>query len=411
MLRKVRYKKEMKILRGLALGLLGFLLFLSLIIFSSAFTVNSTALNPHFITSELDKIDVSALAEEFIGQEVPEEDLPQELRITVVDTINKLEPTVKERLNAYIDSVYDYLLGKKQSLDLALTLRSTFLNSGFVSSMLDQIDISSLADEIDVTSLVEEFISEQPSEEVPAEIKYLTPYVDVAIIELEPWIKEQVLIAADPTFDYLLGKSKSLKVLIPLEPIKQSIRGTVRQAFLKSPPADLAGLSPIALSQYYDDNVAEFADTMPSTFELNETELGTEAPAEISKALADAETGLREARHYIGYFQLGYWLLIVFILLLILGIVLIHQQVKGASRDIGIIFLTYGIPIFVGILIGKSLIKGIFTQPDIPAQLQTLLLQLSSDSLAPLEIFSISLMVIGMALLVVSLIYKPRAST
>ena len=60
----------MKILKGLALGLLGFLLFLSLIIFSSAFTVNSTALSPRFITSEIDKIDVSALTEEFISQEI-----------------------------------------------------------------------------------------------------------------------------------------------------------------------------------------------------------------------------------------------------------------------------------------------------------------------------------------------------
>ena len=60
----------MNFLKGLALGLLGVILFLSLTVFGLAFMVNSTALSPKFITSELDKLDVSSLAEELITEQM-----------------------------------------------------------------------------------------------------------------------------------------------------------------------------------------------------------------------------------------------------------------------------------------------------------------------------------------------------
>jgi len=45
---------------------------------------------------------------------------------------------------------------------------------------------------------------------------------------------------------------------------------------------------------------------------------------------------------------------------------------------------------------------------DIPAWLQTWLPQFVDDSLTPLEIFSIGLMIAGIALIIVSFVYKPR---
>ena len=67
----------MKVLKGFGLAIFSFLLFLSLFIFGIAFMLNSTLLNPGFIASEVDKIDVSALVreltEEQIGKQLPEE--------------------------------------------------------------------------------------------------------------------------------------------------------------------------------------------------------------------------------------------------------------------------------------------------------------------------------------------------
>ena len=86
-----------KLLKALALGVLGFLLFFSLSIFGVAFTLNSTVLNPKFVTSELNKLDMSSLARSFIDERVKGGELPQELGTSLTDTITRVEPLVKEK--------------------------------------------------------------------------------------------------------------------------------------------------------------------------------------------------------------------------------------------------------------------------------------------------------------------------
>ena len=100
--------------------------------------------------------------------------------------------------------------------------------------------------------------------------------------------------------------------------------------------------------------------------------------------------------------------MIGFILLLILGIVLINRQVKGATRGIGIPFLTCGAVGYISTFIAKYLAETQFRKLDIPAWLQTWLPQFVDDSLTPLEIFSIGLVIAGIALIIVSFVYKPR---
>jgi len=196
-----------------------------------------------------------------------------------------------------------------------------------------------------------------------------------------------------------------LNLVISLEPVIESLEDTLEAAFLESPPPDLAHLPPAELEYYFNEYFGELA---ASVFELNESVLGTEAPAEIASALAEVEEVLAEARQYVGYFQLGYNLLIGFILLLILGIVLINRQVKGATRKLGIIFLTYGVPMYVGTFIAKYFARTQLTQLDLPAQFQTLLPQFLSDVLAPLVMFSLGILIAGVVLIIVSFVYKPR---
>jgi len=273
----------MNFLKALALGVLSFLLLLCLFVFGFALTLNQTVLNPDFIVAEVDRLDIPSLAEEFLSEEIPQEELPEELRIVLVDTITKLEPIVKEQISATIYPVFDYLLGKSQSPNLAVTLSNTILNADFVVYLLDEIDMSSLA---------EEFLIEEVIEEIPEEMEYLAKYMDDIVAELEPWIKEQVSIAADPVFDYLLGESQSLNVVISLDPVMESLENTLSEAFLESPPADLADLPQAELEQYFDEYFQELTEPIPSTFEINETLLGTEVPAEIAEALAEAEGAL-----------------------------------------------------------------------------------------------------------------------
>ena len=392
----------MKFLRGLGLILLSLLLFLSLSIFGLAFLLNNTVLSPKFITSELDRFDMSSVVEEVISQQILEEEFPEELRTVLADTIPKVEPLVKEQVSAATYSIFDYLLGKRESPDLAQTLHNTLLSSDFIVSIVDELDIASLAEEI---------VSEQFAGQIPEEMEFMTEYLNDVIVELEPWIKEQIGVVADPVVSYLLGESQSLNVVIPLEPAMEIVRDSLREALLESPPAEFADLPPSLLAQQFDAFFQEFSEGMPSTFELDESLLGTELRTEIASALAEAEVGLEQGREVIGYFQLGYKLLIGFIVLLILGIVLIHRRVKGASRGLGITFLTYGVLWYVGIFVAKYFAVTQMAQFDVPHYLEGWRFQFVDNFLAPLEMFSLGLLIGGVALIVVSFVYKRRETS
>ena len=203
----------MSVLKGFGFGLLIFLFFLSLFIFGFALMLNTTVLSPKFITSKLDKLDVSPLAEELLSEQTTGEEFPKEFRTALVNTIADLEPAVKEQVSAATHSIYDYLLGREESLDLALTLKQTILSPDFFDSLVGELDI---------TSLAEEYLTEQLTQDISKEMEYLVDeYLDDAITAIEPWVKQQISAAADPVSDYLLGESRSLNVVISLEPVAE----------------------------------------------------------------------------------------------------------------------------------------------------------------------------------------------
>lgn len=391
----------MGFLKGLAVSLLSFLLFLSLAVFGLAFMLNSTILSPKFVTSELDRLNVSSLAEEIITEQPPGE----EFETSLVNTIAKVEPLVKEQVSVAIYTIYDYLKGKSESLDLALTLKTTIFSSDFIISLVDELDISSFAGE---------FFREQLAEEIPEDMGYVVEYLDESLddvlAELDPWLKEQISVAADPIADYLLGESQSLNVVISTEPVIESLRDNLRYAFLQSPPPELAGLSQAELERQFDEFYQEFSEQMPSTFELDESLLGTETRTDIAEALAEVEGVLEQAKQYVGYFQLGYKLLIVFMVLLLVGIVFINRDVKRTTRGLGITALIYGAIEYGGIFAANHFGGAQLAQLDLPSSLQAWLPQFIGDLLSPLEMFAIGLMVAGVVLIIVSVVYKRKPS-
>jgi hypothetical protein len=389
----------MKVLKGFALGILSFLLFLSLSVFGLAFMLNSTALNPRFISAELERLDVSSLVEEIIREQPLSHDFSAETQTALIETIDRLEPRVKQEVNAAVSTIYDYLLGKTKDLDLALVLKDTVLKKEFITSLVAEADF---------TSSFKQYLKEQLTEELPPDQQNLVPYLDEAIPALEPWVEEQASILVEPVVDYVLGESQTLRVVISLEPMKAILRTSLREAFLKSPPPDLAAASPAELDHYFNDYYEQFVNDIPVTFEIDESVLGTDVPASTAQALADAEEGLAQAQTAIGYFRLGYILLIIFMLLLILGIILIYRQVTGATRNLGITFLTYGALEYISIIIGKHFLRTSLPLADLPSSLQSWLTQLATNCLRPLEIYRLGLAIGGIVLIIVSFVYKPR---
>ena len=390
----------MKFLKGVAIGLLSFLLFWSLSTFGISFLINQTILNSNFISTQLDKLDVAALVEEIISEQEDEEGSPEELETALVDTIAELEPVIKEGISNTIEPIYDYLKGKSESIDLASIIRANLLSSEVVASLVDELDIASLATEI---------INEQIPEDIPEDLEFLVEDVDDIIAELEPTIKEELIAASDPILDYLVGESQNVSIEISLEPIVAELEDTLKETLLESPPAELAGLSPAELEQYFDEYFGEMVEMIPSTIELDETTFSSEFPTQIAEALEAAEEGLEQAKKYVGYFQLGYKLLIGFIVLLTAGIVLLNHQVRSATRKVGIIFLTYGVLWFAGILVAKYFIKKAqLPWAEVAPSLEAQLPRLVNDFSASLQWFSLGLLIGGVALLIVSFVYKPR---
>jgi hypothetical protein len=395
-----------------------------------ALTLRKTFLNSEFVTSFLDELDISSLAEAYLSSETVQQDLPEdfteELRVILVDTIDRLEPLIKERVSAVADPVFDYLLGMSQDLDLATLIRDNLFDLEFVDSLLNEIDIPLLLENVDLSSFALDFLNEQSSEELSEEDEYLVEYVDEILIELEPWVREQVDIAADPAFDYLLGVSQNINISVSLEPVKDELGDTLREAFLESPPAELTGLSQTELEQYFDEHYSDLVEEFPSTFELDESILGDlrieiadaladaegeleQSRQDIAESLAEAETAFGESREYVGYFTLGYNLLIVLILLLIAGIVLIHREVKGSTRTLAGIFITFGVVNLVTVLVARALIRPPLEQiKEMPSSLLEWIVQTTSSSLTPLLVLAIVLLVVGAALLAFSIIYSRR---
>ena len=389
----------MKILKGVAIGILSFLLFWSLSLFGIALLVNQTVLNPDFVTSQIDKLDVAALVEETISEQEGEEAFPEEQATALVDTIANVEPLIKEGISNATEPVYDYLLGESETIDLASIIRDDVLSTEVITSLIDEMDIASIASEM---------ISEQIPEDIPEEFGPLVEQADEIIANFEPEIKAELIAAAEPIADYLLGQSQSLSIEISLEPLVAELEDTLRETILASPPAELAGLPPAEIEQQLDEYVGEMTGMIPSTIELDETIFSSEMSEQIAEALGTAEEGLEQAREYIGYFQLGYKILIGVIVVLIIGIVLLNLKVRSATRKLGTIFTIYGAIEFAGIFVARYFAGKQLTQLDIPASARELLPRLVNDFSAPLLWFSLGCLIVGVALLIVSFVYQPR---
>jgi len=228
-------------------------------------------------------------------------------------------------------------------------MNRTILNPDFVIAQIDRLDVSSLVEEVAG--------GEFPLEQIPA--------------DLEPWIREQTHTVVYAGYDYLLGKSERLSMVIDLEPVRESLEESM----------GVAGL-------------------IPPTIEINATMIRMMSPETMDM--------LEEARRYIGYEQLAYRISIGAMIGIIVGLVFLHRRVKGAARSIGIPCLSCGIPAFVGTLFAAGFATVLLAQLPPSPQLQGWLMQSINDLLAPLRMYSIGLMATGIALLVLSFVYKER---
>lgn len=279
---------------------------------------------------------------------------------------------------------------------IALTLNQSLLNPDFIADHVDSLDIADLADEI---------ITEQvPDEAADFMGESLDIVLTDVINDLEPWIKEQAREGIDVFYDYIEGRSQSLSLTISLEAMKESLRENLLAAILDSPPVELFGFLTEEIELEFDIYWSQIEDEIPSTLEIYDTMLDAETMEQIE-----------QVKEYVGYFNLAFILLIAFILLMIALIIVVYRTVRGSTRQIGITFLGVGaISLAVALIvrsvansqIAQSVTSDWIAQGNLPTTFQTWMTQLVTDVLMPLGIYAIGLIVVGIALTVISFVYK-----
>ena len=115
-----------------------------------------------------------------------------------------------------------------------------------------------------------------------------------------------------------------------------------------------------------------------------------------------------QVRQVIGYYQTGYYVLIGFLVLLILGVVLINRNVKDITRGLGITFLAYGALEYVGIFLAKYFVPSLPPLSGIPSSLQVWVLGVYDNLFTPLEMFSLGCLIGGVVLIIASFVYRPH---
>ncbi|TET49259.1 MAG: hypothetical protein E3J57_00950 [Dehalococcoidia bacterium] len=268
-------------------------------------------------------------------------------------------------------------------------LRSTLLDPDFVVAQVEKLDVAALAEEV---------IDFQSGGQVPPEASFLEEALYSAIAENEPQLKEQVSAAIYDGYDYLLGKSDRLNISVSLAPIKKDLKDRLWQSFeqnKESLPPEVAALPPEMLEQYFEEFYRQFEAGIPSEFVIDESSI----PPDMM-TLVDI---LRENARYI---QTAYYGLIALMVVLVAGIILLHRSVKGATRELGITFLIYGIIEYAGVWATQRYLPSI-PLPDIPPSMQVWLNGFINDLIAPMQVLGIGLMVSGAVLIIVSIVY-PR---
>jgi len=360
----------MSFLKGLGTFILSFLLFLSLTVFGIAFLLQSTLLNPDFVVDQVDRIDVSELAHDF-AEEMVTEDLPDEARFlqdAIFDVIDDQEPWLKEQLHYATYTAYDFLLGKSDTLEITICLDSV---------------------KEDLRESIWEALNEQLSTWLPDIIQHeLSPYVEEHFEEYAQLIPEEYV---PPGITELPEEQMQQFLDQYLQEIEQQI---TKQGLMP----EVTGLLEVLIKPYFDDYFDEFLEMVPSEIVYDEDNI----PADVMEQLL-------LARKYIGYFQSGYYWLIAFMVVLAAGIFLINWNIGVAARSLGIGLFVYGALELAGVIYARTFN---FMQyiPDIPASFETMLTGLHKDILAPLQLFSIIVLVIGIALIVASFFFKRKAS-
>jgi hypothetical protein len=383
-------------------------------------TLSNSVMTSAFVSDLLDKIDLSQILDRAMQQ--PAEsgtDYSAAFVTALVNAVHENEPALKTQITNASDPIFKYLLMQTPGLDLKSTLRQTILSDSTVSEVLNNLDYTTMT-----KNIVMEYIGGPLAEGITLSDAQIDQVVDA----LQPSIKTAFSDAAGTFADYLTGTNLNFSLEMLFAPALQTLRTVAKQAFFAQLPKVFQGESQAELDSAFEQFYTNLVGSIPTTYEVNSSDIGISTAADIASAIDNAQkslttardnidtasrdyaTDLQNARPYVRDFQIGFICLIVLIVLLISGIILICRNVKNSCRDLGIVFLIYGAFELAGVLIAKHIATAQIAKANISQSLNNIPGMILRDFTSPLQTISLVCLIGGIVLLVVSIIYPKLKS-
>jgi hypothetical protein len=291
-------------------------------------------------------------------------------------------------LRGFFSGVFNFLLfDALVLLGLIISLNLTVLNPDFVTAELEKLDVYSTVIEQAKTMLPsQQFISDET--------------VDELVSELKPWFEEQADAVIHAVYAYI-KEDRELNVTISLEPVRDVVKENIRESVINSLPTELQGASQSQIDVYMSQIYSGIDSIIPSSFVLDEGVAGSQVM-----------TQLEQVKQIVGYIDTAYKSLIAAAVLLVLLIALAHWwQPKPITRSIGITFILVGIVCILVPLLDYLIIQvlsQVIGSSDVFSGLQTKLPQLAADLTAPVRTYGIGFLVSGIALIVISVLFRSK---
>jgi hypothetical protein len=271
------------------------------------------------------------------------------------------------------------------ALGAMIMLDRGVFNADFMVNQMERLDISELAGDT---------IAEQMLVNLPPEAAYIEDSLDELLIEVEPWIDAQAGIVIPRIYDYILGKTNSYEVSIPTVELEQILLDEMDVILAETPPEILTSVPAEMRPQIIAQIKAELAANFPDEIVINKAIM----PAEFADMLEQARLGL-------SYFRMGYWATIGLTLFLALLIVLTFRSVRPASRTLGIVLLLFGL-VEIAIFYGSQTALPYAPLNQLPVALRDWMPGLVEGLLQPVLMLGIGGAVVGVALIVLSALYR-----
>lgn len=294
-------------------------------------------------------------------------------------------------IRGFFSGVFNFLLfDALVLLGLIISLNLTILNPDFVTAELQKLDVYPA-------------VIEQAKTMLPSQQFIDAATVDELVSDLTPWFEEQANTVIHAVYAYV-EEDRALNVNISLETVRAAVKEKVIEAVTNSPPPELQGASQSQIDAYLSQVNSGVDSVIPANFVLDESVVGPQVVAQ-----------LQQIKRSINYIYTAYKMLIILAVVLILLIALAHWWApKPITRSIGITFILVGVACILGPLLDYLIIQALsqaIGSSGVLAGLQAKLPQLAADLTAPLRTYGIGFSISGIALIVISVLFRSKQAS